>query len=127
MVTVQPETALIMRARPHLTDPNKCYWDKLTFKLQPNPDVAARAGVEFKPWRDQDLLPIPRPEHDEFTQEDVIAGRKTMDATVDQDIHFIRDIQAGMHSRGFTSQILNEEEARVQHYHDWMDHLMGVR
>jgi phenylpropionate dioxygenase-like ring-hydroxylating dioxygenase large terminal subunit len=127
MVTVQPEAALVMRARPHPTDPNKCYWDKFTFKLQPNPAVAERAGVAFKPWKESELLPIPRPEHDEFTQEDVIAGRKTMDATVDQDIHFIRDIQSGMHSRGFTSQLLNEEEARVQHYHDWLDHFMGLR
>jgi phenylpropionate dioxygenase-like ring-hydroxylating dioxygenase large terminal subunit len=127
MVTVQPEAALVMRARPHPTDPNKCYWDKFTFKLQPNPAVAERAGVAFTPWKENELLPIPRPEHDEFTQEDVIAGRKTMDATVDQDIHFIRDIQSGMHSRGFTSQLLNEEEARVQHYHDWLDHFMGAR
>jgi hypothetical protein len=25
----------VMRARPHPTDPNKCFWDKYTFKLAP--------------------------------------------------------------------------------------------
>ena len=49
MFTAQPESALVMRARPHPTDPNKCFWDKYTFKLQPNPEVAHRAGVEFRP------------------------------------------------------------------------------
>jgi len=127
MITAQPESALVMRARPHPTDPNKCFWDKYTFKLVPNPEVAARAGVEFRPSNPKDLLPIPRPTHDEFEQDDVIAGRKTMDITVDQDVHLIRDIQAGMHSRGFTSQILSEEEARIQHYHDWLDYFMGER
>lgn len=39
----------------------------------------------------------------------------------------IRDVQAGMHSRGFSQQLLNNDEVRIQHYHDWMDHVMGVR
>ena len=73
------------------------------------------------------LAPVPRPVHDEFTQEDIIAGRKTMTITVDQDVHYIRDVQAGMHSRGFESQILCDDEVRIQHYHDWMDFTMGVR
>ena len=127
MFTAQPESALVMRARPHPTDPNKCFWDKYTFKLQPNPEVAQRAGVEFRPSNPKDLLPIPRPVHDEFEQDDVIAGLKTMDITVDQDVHLIRDVQAGMHSRGFISQILSEEEVRIQHYHDWLDYFMGER
>ena len=127
MFTAQPESALVMRARPHPTDPNKCFWDKYTFKLQPNPEVAQRVGVEFRPSNPRDLVPIQRPVHDEFEQDDVIAGLKTMDITVDQDVHLIRDVQAGMHSRGFISQILSEEEVRIQHYHDWLDYFMGER
>ena len=92
----------------------------------PNPEVAARAGVEFRPSNPKDLLPIPRPTHDEFEQDDVIAGRKSMDITVDQDVHLIRDIQAGMHSRGFTSQILSEEVARILHYHHSLAYFMGA-
>ena len=33
----------------------------------------------------------------------------------------------GMHSRGFVDQLLNDDEVRIQHYHDWMDHHMGKR
>ena len=127
MITIQPDDALIVRVRPHPTDPNWCYFDKLTFHRQPDPEVARRAGVPFEPWSEADLAPVPRPEHDEFTQEDIIAGRKTMTITIDQDVHYIRDVQAGMHSRGFESQILCDDEVRIQHYHDWLDHWMEVR
>lgn len=127
MVTVQPDDALITRARPHPTDPNKCFYDKMTFHRQPRSNVADAAGVSFEPFDPDDVAVVPRPDHDQFTQEDVIAGDKTMTITLDQDIHFIRDVQAGMHSRGFRDQLLNEDEVRIQHYHDWMDHLMGVR
>jgi hypothetical protein len=30
-------------------------------------------------------------------------------------------MQAGMHSRGFSHAVLNEDEARVQHFHDWLE------
>lgn len=125
MITVQPEDALVVRARPHPTDPNRCYWDKFTFHMQPNKDVADRAGVAFEPFDAADVEPVPRPEHDEFTQEDIIAGRKTMTITIDQDVHLIRDVQAGMHSRGFDAQELCDDEVRIQHYHDWLDHWVG--
>jgi len=31
-----------------------------------------------------------------------------------------------MHSRGFTSQKLCDDEVRVQHYHDWLGFILGV-
>jgi hypothetical protein len=34
-------------------------------------------------------------------------------------------MQAGMHSRGFDSAVLNEEEVRVQHFHDWLDECLA--
>lgn len=125
MITIQPDDAMVMRARPHPTDPDWCWWDKFTFRRQPDPSVAERHGVPFAPADRRDLEPVPRPVHDEFTQDDVIAGRKTMGVTIDQDVHFIRDVQAGMHSRGFAAQLLNDDEVRIQHYHDWLDHWIG--
>ena len=44
--------------------------------------------------------------------------------TIDQDIHFICDVQKGMHSKGFDEAWLNDDEARVQHYHDWLNRYM---
>lgn len=124
MITVQPDDAMIARARPHPSDPNWCYWDKLTLRRQPDPDLAARHGVAFEPHDPKAVAPIPRPDHDSFTQEDIIDGRKTMGITIDQDVHYIRDVQAGMHSQGFDAALLGEEEARIQHYHDWLSYWM---
>ena len=126
MITVQPDDALIVRARPHPTDPDKCLWDKLTFHRYPDAQVAANAGLSFAPNDAMGDSPSHRPEHDEFSQDDIIEGRKTMTITIDQDIHLIRDVQAGMHSRGFTSQKLCDDEVRLQHYHDWLGFILGV-
>lgn len=125
MITVQPDDALIMRARPHPTDPNQCWWDKFTFHRQPDPAVAEAAGVAFEPYARDDRAPADRPEHDEFSQDDIIEGRKSMTITIDQDVHLIRDVQAGMRSRGFDTAQLCDDEVRVQHYHDWLVHHLG--
>ena len=122
MITLQPDNALIMRARPHRTDPSKCYWDKFTFVMAPSDDAAGTGDLQHMPKPKP--IPDQRPEHDEFDQEDVIAGRKSMDITVDQDVHLIRDVQNGMRSRGFSRQVLNDDEARIQHYHDWYSWFM---
>ncbi|HIF92688.1 MAG TPA: aromatic ring-hydroxylating dioxygenase subunit alpha [Myxococcales bacterium] len=127
MITVQPDDAIVMRTRPHPTDPNKCFWDKLTFRRQPRAEVADRANVAFEPHDPADVADVPRPEHDQFTQDEIIAGNKSMTITIDQDIHLIRDIQAGMRSRGFRDAKLCDDEIRVQHYHDWLNHWMGDR
>ena len=125
MLTIQPDNLLIMRARPDPVDPNWCWWDKLTFMMMPD-DEATRAGsLSFTPRGDPRPDPNVRAEHDEFTQDDIIAGRKSMTITIDQDVHLIRDVQAGMHSRGFDTALLNDDEVRLQHYHDWLNHYMG--
>ena len=66
-----------------------------------------------------------RVEHEVFTRQDVIEGRNSMTITIDQDIHYLNDMQAGMHSRGFDSAILNNDEERVQHFHNWVDNWLS--
>ena len=63
-----------------------------------------------------------RPEHEVFTAADVIAEKHTLTITLDQDIYYLADMQAGMHSRGFECAVLNEDEVRVQHFHDWVEY-----
>jgi phenylpropionate dioxygenase-like ring-hydroxylating dioxygenase large terminal subunit len=126
LIVLTPENMQLMRAMPHPTDPNKCQWDKFTFIMEPDPSVAEAVNVSFNMSDQPSVAPDERPEHDEFDQEDIIAGRKTMNITIDQDVHFIRDVQNGMHSRGFDTAWLNDDECRVQHYHDWQNHYMGA-
>lgn len=125
MLTIQPDNLLIMRARPDPTDPNWCWWDKFTFLMMPANGKGSAGSLSFTPRSDPREHPDERPAHDEFDQEDIIAGRKSMTITIDQDVHLIRDVQAGMHSRGFDTALLNNDEIRVQHYHDWLNHYMG--
>ena len=91
--------------------------------MPPNEEAEIVADLQFMPKPKP--IPEERPEREEFTQEDVIAGKKTMDITVDQDVHLIRDVQNGMRSRGFKKQVLNDDESRIQHYHDWYSWHMG--
>ena len=124
ILVLQPEELWILRSRPHASDPNRCYWDKLALRMAPDPTVQQSANLSFN--LDQDSLKQnwDRPEHDAFTQEDIIAGKKTMTITLDQDIHLIRDVQRGMHSRGFEEAWLNDDESRVRHFHEWLDRYM---
>lgn len=107
IMTVQAEELWIMRPRPHPTEPDRCYFDKWTLRMLPHDTVAIAAPV--------------RPDRQVFTQDEVIAGKYTMNITIDQDIHLLRQMQAGMHSRGFQRAFLNDDESRVQHFHDWLD------
>jgi phenylpropionate dioxygenase-like ring-hydroxylating dioxygenase large terminal subunit len=134
ILVLQPEEYWIMRTRPDPADPNKCLWDKFAFRMLPDTELQEKTRIEFQPLQnranvsfnlDQTSDGTVRPEHDEFDQEAIIAGEKTMTITIDQDIHLIRDVQKGMHSRGFTEAWLNDDESRVQHYHNWIDRYMS--
>ncbi|MFN3232505.1 MAG: aromatic ring-hydroxylating oxygenase subunit alpha [Alphaproteobacteria bacterium] len=122
IATIKAETLWIMRPRPHPTDPNKCFFDKISLEIP--------SATACDPDRGLSLVGDPnaavdlegeRPEHELFDQEDVIAGKNSMTITIDQDIHYLRDMQAGMHSAGFKRAWLNDDESRVQHFHDWLD------
>jgi len=136
VLVLQPEEFWILRSRPRADNPDKCYWDKLALRmlpdraLQKNVELQKNTKVEFPPLQnranvsfnlDQTSEGTARPVHDEFDQEAIIAGEKTMTITVDQDIHLIRDVQKGMHSRGFEEAWLCDDEGRIQHYHRCID------
>lgn len=124
IMTIRPESLWIMRPRPHPTDPDKCFFDKWSLSI----------AIEGNDLRGLSLLrnpagrapsPSERPEREVFTREDVLEGRNSMTITIDQDIHYLNDMQAGLHSRGFDRAWLNQDESRVQHFHDWVDMWMS--
>ena len=121
IMTIKPEELWVMRPRPHPTDPGKCFFDKWTLRIAVRGDASRGLSLVGDP-RSSVEFDGQRPEREVFDQDDVIAGRNSMTITIDQDIHHLRDMQAGMRSRGFEQAVLNEDELRVQHFHDWMDH-----
>ncbi len=134
VLVFQPEEFWILRSRPRGDDPNKCYWDKFSLRMLPDRELQRKANADADALEkaanigfsvDQTSDGSIRPDHDEFDQEAIIRGDKTMTITLDQDIHLIRDVQKGMHSRGFSEAWLCDDEARVQHYHTWIDRYMN--
>ena len=135
VLVLQPEEFWILRSRPRAGDPNKCYWDKFALRMLPDIEIQRNAKIQFPPLQnranvsfnlDQTGDGAIRPGHDEFDQEAIIAGEKTMTITLDQDIHLIRDVQRGMHSRGFGEAWLCDDESRIQHYHNCIDDYMSA-
>lgn len=119
-MTIQAEELWIYGPRPHPSDPDRCYFDKFTLQIPQEVGCDAERGLTLNP-RLMVSLEDERPQHEVFSQDDVIAGKHSLTITLDQDIYYLADMQAGMHSRGFDRAVLNEDEVRVQHFHDWVD------
>ena len=82
-------------------------------------------GLELLPGSYEYNYSDERIEHEIFTRQDVVEGRNSMTPTIDQDIYYLNDMQAGMHSRGFDKAVLSSDEKRVQHFHDWVDNWLS--
>jgi len=120
-MTIHPERLWIFGPKPHKSDPNKCSFTKWSFQIPSELVRDEKKGLELLPGSSFYEQTGIRPEHDIFTREDVVEGRKSFTITIDQDIHYLNDMQAGMHSKGFNSALLSRDEERLQHFHDWVD------
>ena len=118
-LTIQAEEVWIYGPRPHPTDVDKCFFDKWTLQIPMEVACDLQRGLTLNP-RLMAAHDDERPPHEVFTAADVIAGLHSLTITLDQDIHYLADMQAGMHSRGFDYGVLNEDEVRVQYFHDWV-------
>ena len=120
-MTIHPERLWIFGPKPHHSDPNKCSFTKWSFQIPSHQVRDESKDLELLPGSSFYEQTGSRPEHDIFTREDVVQGRKSLTVTIDQDIHYLNDMQAGMHSKGFDSATLSNDEERLQHFHDWVD------
>jgi phenylpropionate dioxygenase-like ring-hydroxylating dioxygenase large terminal subunit len=118
-MTLQAEEVSIYGPRPHPTDPNKCFFDKWTLQLSAEAGNDLSGGISLHPGL-KTSKQAARPQHSVFEREDVLNGTHSLTMTFDQDIAYLPDMQAGMHSRGFSDAMLNQDEARVQHFHNWL-------
>ncbi len=114
ILSFTPEFCWILRPRPHATDPQKCSFDKITLTNIPTP-----SGESAHP----SAAPT-RPVRDVFDHRQILTGEKSMTITIDQDIHLLGGVQAGMRSKGFDKVWLSDDEIRVQHFHNALDDLM---
>jgi phenylpropionate dioxygenase-like ring-hydroxylating dioxygenase large terminal subunit len=130
ILSFTPERCWVLRPRPHPTDPQQCYFDKLSLQRFADPKVRKKgsaivgsgsSSLQTAAERPEDQV---RPERDVFGHEAIVTGEKTMTDTIDQDIGLLAGVQAGMSSAGFNTVWLNDDEMRVQHFHNELDQLM---
>lgn len=131
ILSFTPEHCWVMRVRPHPTDPQQCYFDKLSLLKYADPGLMDADQAQIVgPGREQaqaDTVLVDtytRPERDVFGHEAILSGEKTMTDTIDQDIELLGGVQAGMASKGFDTVWLNDDEMRVQHFHNVLDALV---
>ena len=131
VLSFTPEHCWILRPRPHPTNPSKCEFDKMSLVLFAKKDAVSNAGAILSPGRregNQDAFlasDYTRPIRDVFSYQAVVAGEKTMPDTIDQDVELLSAVQQGMSSTGFDTVFLNEDEMRIQHFHNYINQAMA--
>lgn len=98
-LNVHADDFWIFRQRPHPTNPDKMFYDIMTYELVPN-------GEE---WPD-------RVRHKQFKH-----GDKSIGLVLDQDAQNLPGVQAGMHSKGFKGLWVGRQELRIRHFHKVID------
>jgi phenylpropionate dioxygenase-like ring-hydroxylating dioxygenase large terminal subunit len=131
ILSFTPERCWVMRPRPHPTDPQQCYFDKMSLLLFADPErnrdgeAIVGLGQAYTPGAAKLTENYARPEHDVFDHHAILRGEKSMVNTIDQDIELLGGVQAGMASAGFDRVWLSDDEMRVQHFHNALDRLLG--
>lgn len=105
-LNVHADDFWIFRQRPHPHDPDRMFYDIMTFELVPD-------GQE---WPE-------RAEHKQWKH-----GDKSIGLVLDQDAENLPSVQAGMHSKGFKGLWIGAQELRIRHFHKVLDdYLYGPR
>lgn len=91
---------MLFRHRPHVSDPNKMYFDIWMLEY----------------IVDKDKIPARRPKH-KFYQ----AGEKSLGMVIDQDGANLPKVQQGMRSAAYEGLWLGDLEVRIRHFHKTLD------
>ncbi|MDE2597145.1 MAG: aromatic ring-hydroxylating dioxygenase subunit alpha [Sphingomonadales bacterium] len=118
-ISFLPDNLIFFRSEPHATDPEKCYFDLWCMAFP----VAGQETVESIMAGPKPLREVEECEHRVFD-----GGRGIPELAgqiVYQDMELAEDMQAGMHSRGYTDACLAAQETRVRFFHevlnDWLE------
>ncbi len=109
--SLKPDGNIWLRARPHETDPEKCYFDMWYMTLFPK-GTDRYYSQSMSEWVD---ISVPAPH---------ITGKVnevSMGPAIDQDVSIWSDQQRGLHSRGYRRDYLAGQERRVRYFHENID------
>ena len=96
----------LFRHRPHESDPNKMYFDFQNLVWLPNAE-------------------LPRPAHERHRADDYRFATMPGGYVLDQDMHNLPRIQAGMNSRSYENLLLGDQEIRIRHFHQTLMQYVG--
>jgi phenylpropionate dioxygenase-like ring-hydroxylating dioxygenase large terminal subunit len=96
---------MLFRHRPHPTDPQRMLFDIWMFEL-------IAEGEEWPPLPSHDYRPV--------------GSTKSLGMVIDQDAANLATVQQGMNSAGYPGLWLNDQEARLRHFHKTITDFMGA-
>jgi phenylpropionate dioxygenase-like ring-hydroxylating dioxygenase large terminal subunit len=109
--SLKPDGNIWLRARPHETDPEKCYFDMWYMTLFPK-GQKQYYSQSMAEWVD---VSVPAPhKQGKF-------GEVSMGPGIDQDVFVWYGTQKGLHSRGYKREILAHQERRIRYFHHNID------
>ena len=116
------EQMWMFRHRPHPTDPDRMYFDRMIFNRVPRGEVstAARAGAVDLFVELGDDVVEGRPDHVFYRH-----GERSSGLLLDQDASCLEGVQQGLHSRGMQGLWLSHHEIRIRNFHHWWEKYMG--
>ena len=115
--SLKPDGNIVLRARPHESDPEKCYFDMWYMNLFPEGETEYYSPT----LRDKVSLDTPA-EHVIGSKE----GHPHLGPTINQDVALWSDQQKALHSRGYRREILAGQESRVRFFHENLERWMSA-
>lgn len=112
--SLKPDGNIWLRARPHESDPEKCYFDMWYMTWFP------KGVTEYYSPSLRAMTSLTTPaEHHQGPAEEVSAG-----PAIDQDVAVWSKQQRGLHSRGYTRDYLAGQESRMRYFHETLEKWM---
>lgn len=113
--SLKPDGNIVLRVRPHESDPEKCYFDMWYMNLFPGGETKYYSPT----MRDWVSMDTPSPHR--FAD----GGHPDLGPTINQDVALWSDQQKALHSRGYRRECLAGQELRVRFFHENLDRWMA--
>ena len=113
--SMKPDGCIWLRATPHPTDPQKCYFDMWYLTLFPE-GSSEYFSNSMKDWVSIDH---------QVEHQTGIAGEVSCGPGIDQDVAIWNTQQQGLRSRGFRGEYMPWQERRIRFFHDNIDRLLA--
>ena len=109
--SLKPDGNIWLRARPHESDPEKCYFDMWYMTLFPKGETHYYSQI----MRERVSIDTPA-QHVQGRASEVSAG-----PAIDEDVAIWVGQQRGLHSRGYRRDYLAGQESRMRYFHETLE------